>query len=294
MPNVIARIARYITRSRKRSASHQSSSASSTIQNITSSPRIDCHPSPHSIQREKQPNKNKLKKEKSEAEKEDSVDANEKQIKELKKNPTVSDSSSRPEEEAKTNKQQKNTVTFKITSDISQSATVRNRRVMRELQYMTRATSLPNSAFEVNLVDDSNIFEWDVRLLKVDETSDLWKSMQDTGTESIKFRLSFPELFPFQPPFLRLVGPYLDNGFIMDGGAICMEVLTSQGWSSAYTIESLLVQVASGLTQGGAVVSRRQKRRLNQLSQRRAEVEFRRICKIHAKYGWVNMERDEA
>nr|XP_039256827.1 uncharacterized protein LOC120333460 [Styela clava] len=130
MPNVIARIARYITRSRKRSASHQCSSASSTIQNITSSPRIDCHPSPHSIQRENQPNKNKLKKEKSEAEKEDSVDANEKRIKELKKIPTVSESSSRSEEEAKTNKQQKNTVTFKITSDISQSATVRNRRVM--------------------------------------------------------------------------------------------------------------------------------------------------------------------
>ena len=170
---------------------------------------------------------------------------------------------------------------------------MRTRRVLRELQSMMRSSEREESPFKISLVNDSNIFEWEVKLVQFDENSDLWRSMRETQTESIEFRLTFPELFPFHPPFLRLVRPYIDNGFIMDGGAICMEVLTSQGWSGAYTIEALLVQVASDLTHGGAVVSSRQKRKYNRLTQKRAEVEFRRISKIHAKYGWVSMERDE-
>lgn len=165
--------------------------------------------------------------------------------------------------------------------------------MLRELQVMMKSSQKEECPFEVSLVDESNIYEWDVRLFKVDETSELWRSMQQAETKFINFRLTFPEQFPFQPPFMRLVAPYLDNGFIMDGGAICMEVLTSQGWSSAYTVESLLVQVASGLTQGGAVVSHKQKRKYNQMTRKRAESEFRRICKIHSKYGWVSMEKED-
>ena len=38
----------------------------------------------------------------------------------------------------------------------------------------------------------------------------------------------------------------------MNGGAICLEVLTSDGWSSVYTIESLILQVIAAFAKGGA------------------------------------------
>lgn len=36
------------------------------------------------------------------------------------------------------------------------------------------------------------------------------------------------------------------------GGAICMELLTKQGWSSAYTVEALIMQIAATLVKGKA------------------------------------------
>ena len=39
---------------------------------------------------------------------------------------------------------------------------------------------------------------------------------------------------------------------MLSGGAICMEVLTNQGWSSAYSIESLILQISATLVKGKA------------------------------------------
>lgn len=36
------------------------------------------------------------------------------------------------------------------------------------------------------------------------------------------------------------------------GGAICMELLTTQGWSSAYTVEAVIMQIAATLVKGKA------------------------------------------
>ena len=38
----------------------------------------------------------------------------------------------------------------------------------------------------------------------------------------------------------------------MLGGAICMELLTKQGWSSAYTVEAVIMQIAATLVKGKA------------------------------------------
>ena len=60
--------------------------------------------------------------------------------------------------------------------------------------------------------------------------------------------------YPYEPPFARVVSPPLQNGFVLSGGAICMELLTKQGWSSAYNVESLIVQIAATLVKGKARV----------------------------------------
>jgi ubiquitin-conjugating enzyme E2 Q len=39
---------------------------------------------------------------------------------------------------------------------------------------------------------------------------------------------------------------------VLLGGAICMELLTKQGWSSAYTVEALIMQISATLVKGKA------------------------------------------
>lgn len=36
----------------------------------------------------------------------------------------------------------------------------------------------------------------------------------------------------------------------MPGGAICLELLTSDGWSSVYTVEAIVMQISSTLVKG--------------------------------------------
>lgn len=44
----------------------------------------------------------------------------------------------------------------------------------------------------------------------------------------------------------------LSGGYVLLGGAICMELLTKQGWSSAYTVEAVIMQIAATLVKGKA------------------------------------------
>ena len=38
--------------------------------------------------------------------------------------------------------------------------------------------------------------------------------------------------------------------YVLAGGAICMELLTPQGWSSVYAIESLILQISATFVKG--------------------------------------------
>lgn len=45
---------------------------------------------------------------------------------------------------------------------------------------------------------------------------------------------------------------FVSGGYVLLGGAICMELLTKQGWSSAYTVEALIMQISATLVKGKA------------------------------------------
>ena len=49
-----------------------------------------------------------------------------------------------------------------------------------------------------------------------------------------------------------MVHPVLHGGYVLDGGALCMELMTPQGWSSAYTIEAVIMQLSATLVKGKA------------------------------------------
>lgn len=119
------------------------------------------------------------------------------------------------------------------------------------------------------MVNDS-LYEWNIKLKGVDKDSplsgDLVTLKEREGKDFILLNITFKVLYsanvhifnsnlnihdyklhshnfqenyPFEPPFVRVVHPVLTGGYVLVGGAICMELLTKQGWSSAYTVEAV-------------------------------------------------------
>ena len=84
---------------------------------------------------------------------------------------------------------------------------------------------------------------------------DLVKYKQKQGDDFILLNVTFNSQFPFTPPFVRVVKPPIIGGFVLPGGAICMELLTTQGWSSAYSMESVILQVQATITKGKARIN---------------------------------------
>ncbi|XP_006007584.1 ubiquitin-conjugating enzyme E2Q-like protein 1 [Latimeria chalumnae] len=151
---------------------------------------------------------------------------------------------------------------------------------LREVQKMT------DGFMTVELAGD-NLFEWHVKVWQVDQDSPLWKDMMEMGLEYILVGLSFPENFPFAPPFLRVLEPAVENGFVLDGGAVCLELLTPRGWSSAYTVEAVMRQFAASLVKGQGRISRKNGKLKKTFTRKEAEATFKNLVKTHEKYGWV-------
>ncbi|XP_005356812.1 ubiquitin-conjugating enzyme E2Q-like protein 1 [Microtus ochrogaster] len=145
---------------------------------------------------------------------------------------------------------------------------------------------LSDRFISVELVNES-LFDWNVKLHQVDKDSVLWQDMKETNTEFILLNLTFPDNFPFSPPFMRVLSPRLENGYVLDGGAICMELLTPRGWSSAYTVEAVMRQFAASLVKGQGRICRKAGKSKKSFSRKEAEATFKSLVKTHEKYGWV-------
>ncbi|KFM73765.1 Ubiquitin-conjugating enzyme E2Q-like protein, partial [Stegodyphus mimosarum] len=169
---------------------------------------------------------------------------------------------------------------------LKHTQTVRTRRLMKEFQEITKySRSLEKPPFVVELVDD-NLYEWNVKLFQIDPESDFYHDMQEADIGHVLLNMVFPENFPFSPPFMRVISPHVEKGFVMEGGAICMELLTPRGWASAYTIEAVVMQFAASLVKGQGRIARKCKNG-KEFSRKSAEASFRSLVKTHDKYGWV-------
>ncbi|KAF6215495.1 hypothetical protein GE061_010249 [Apolygus lucorum] len=163
---------------------------------------------------------------------------------------------------------------------------VRTRRLMKELQDIERSQRKENPAFTVELIND-NLYDWHVRLYSIDQESELANDMRLHDIKCISLQLTFPENFPFVPPFMRVVSPRIEKGFVMEGGAICMELLTPRGWASAYTVEAIVMQFAASIVKGQGRISKKTKSSSKDFNRNSAEESFRSLVKTHDKYGWV-------
>lgn len=160
-------------------------------------------------------------------------------------------------------------------------------RLMKELRDIYRSPSFKSGAYQVELVNDS-LYEWNVKIMRLDSDSplstDLVTLKEREGKDHILLSFMFKDTFPFDPPFVRMVHPVLSGGYVLDGGALCMELMTPQGWSSAYTIEAVIMQISATLVKGKARIKFDAPKGTYSLA--RAQQSFKSLVHIHEKNGW--------
>ncbi|CAK5088151.1 unnamed protein product [Meloidogyne enterolobii] len=161
-------------------------------------------------------------------------------------------------------------------------------RLMKELKQIYSSDNYKNGVFSIELEKD-NLYEWNVKLKKVDEDSNLASDLRQLAKpphnkDGLLFQFIFGTSFPFEPPFVRLVSPVVTNGFVLSGGALCMELLTKQGWTASYSVESLITQISATLVKGNARIAFEPKNG-NTYSLVKAQQSFKSLVHIHAKSG---------
>lgn len=99
-----------------------------------------------------------------------------------------------------------------------------------------------------------NMYQWIVELHSFDPTLPLTKDMKSKGFTSIVLELRFGKDYPMSPPFVRVIRPRFlgfqqgGGGHVTAGGAMCMQLLTNDGWSAVSSIESVLLQVRMAMS----------------------------------------------
>lgn len=176
-------------------------------------------------------------------------------------------------------------------------------RLMKELRDIYRSDSFKKGMYSIELINDS-LYEWNIRLMCVDPDSPLHSDLillkEKEGTDSILLNMLFKESYPFEPPFVRVVHPIISGGYVLVGGAICMELLTKQGWSSAYTVEAVIMQISATLVKGKARIQFQGSGGTGkvcggqgQYSLARAQQSFRSLVQIHEKNGWFTPPKED-
>ncbi|KAM9640644.1 ubiquitin-conjugating enzyme E2 Q2 isoform X3 [Haliaeetus albicilla] len=117
------------------------------------------------------------------------------------------------------------------------------------------------------------------RLMK--ELRDIYRSQSyKTGIYSVE--LVNDSLYEWHVKLLK---------YVLGGGALCMELLTKQGWSSAYSIESVIMQINATLVKGKARVQFGANK--NQYNLARAQQSYKSLVQIHEKNGWYTPPKED-
>ena len=106
---------------------------------------------------------------------------------------------------------------------------------------------------EEYLEKSNNLYTWIVQMHSFPLDIPLGQDMKQADVQSIDFEVRFSANFPFSPPFVRVVRPRFlpfqmgGGGHVTAGGSICMDLLTTSGWTAVASIESVLLQIRMAL-----------------------------------------------
>ncbi|KAJ6482906.1 ubiquitin-conjugating enzyme [Mycena vitilis] len=116
---------------------------------------------------------------------------------------------------------------------------------------LTELTKHPVEGFSAGLVDDDNLYEWEILVIGPPDT------LYEGGF--FKARLTFPPEFPLLPPKMRFITEMWHPNIYPDG-VVCVSILHAPGddqygyedagerWMPVHTVESILVSVISLLS----------------------------------------------
>jgi len=134
-------------------------------------------------------------------------------------------------------------------NDATSASTQALMRAFRDTLDVQEKTSCATLGWYIdpNLVD--NMYQWIVELHSFPAHLPLAADMKAAGLTSVVLEMRFSSNYPFTPPFIRVVKPRFlpfaqgGGGNVTEGGAMCMEILTNNGWTAAQAIDGLLLQV---------------------------------------------------
>ncbi|KAJ5726366.1 uncharacterized protein N7483_007723 [Penicillium malachiteum] len=135
----------------------------------------------------------------------------------------------------------------------------------------------------------TTVYQWIVEFHSFDFDLPLAKDLKAANLNSVVMEIRFPPQFPMDPPFVRVIRPRFmeftagGGGHITAGGAMCMELLTSSGWSPVASIESVLLQVRMAISSTEPRPARLAKLPQSDYSVGEAVRAFQRACLNH---GW--------
>jgi len=166
-------------------------------------------------------------------------------------------------------------------ANLDKHAAMRTRRLTFEIEKVKAIDPKKNGLrFEIN--EDSKFDRWTAFIGDIDPKTRLFTDMERAGLKEIKLEILFGPSYPFDPPFVRIVRPRFQyrTGHITLGGSICMELLTKQGWSPTYSIETLFVHIKALIVEGGGQLDPNKR---DDYSLREAQIAFSRTLDSH---GW--------
>ncbi|CAK7221036.1 hypothetical protein SEUCBS140593_004436 [Sporothrix eucalyptigena] len=132
----------------------------------------------------------------------------------------------------------------------AQRALAREVDRMQKLQANTPAHEL---GWYIDFSRLDNMFQWIVELHSFSKDLPLAQDMKTLNVQSIVCELRFGPDYPLSPPLVRVIRPRFmpfllgGGGNVTAGGAMCMELLTSTGWSPANQTDAVLLQVRLAL-----------------------------------------------
>ncbi|KAL2166178.1 hypothetical protein VTG60DRAFT_3161 [Thermothelomyces hinnuleus] len=133
-------------------------------------------------------------------------------------------------------------------SSTSTSSAAAASLLKRQLKQMQSAKDLPG--ISCGLVNDNNIFEWEVMLMISDDC-------KYYGGGNFRAHLTFPPTYPLMPPKMVFQAPIPFHPNIYPSGELCISILhppeedkygyesASERWSPVQTPETILLSVIS-------------------------------------------------
>lgn len=178
-----------------------------------------------------------------------------------------------------------------VASSAGQGSRQASQVLMREMRKLMALDGGGSSkAVEVEMVNDS-LYRWCVKMHADGFPNDcsLRNELRRFGTEhssglaAIVMDVQFPDTYPMDPPFIRVVRPRFQfhTGHITLGGSVCMQLLTPSGWLPSVALETVFVAIRSEMVEGGGRVDFQNSK--NDYTVAEAREAFNRVAE---RYGW--------